>query len=113
MTSPAERAPHGVLIVDKPTGPTSHDVVARARRLLRTRSVGHAGTLDPMASGVLVLLVGEATKLGPWLTAHDDVVARRARRLVDDQDALGRALRGARHPNQICLLYTSDAADEL
>ncbi|MBM4362958.1 MAG: tRNA pseudouridine(55) synthase TruB, partial [Deltaproteobacteria bacterium] len=62
-------SPSGVLVVDKPTGPTSHDVVAAARRLLRTRAVGHAGTLDPLASGVLLLLVGEATKLTPWLTA--------------------------------------------
>jgi tRNA pseudouridine55 synthase len=61
----------GVLVVDKPKGPTSHDVVARVRRALRTREVGHAGTLDPMATGVLVVAVGEATKLVPWLTAHD------------------------------------------
>ncbi|MCA9643391.1 MAG: tRNA pseudouridine(55) synthase TruB, partial [Myxococcales bacterium] len=52
-------SPHGVLIVDKPTGPTSHDVVARARRVFKTRAVGHAGTLDPLASGVLLVLVGE------------------------------------------------------
>jgi tRNA pseudouridine55 synthase len=64
-------SPHGVLVVDKPAGMTSHDVVARARRLLRTRAVGHAGTLDPAATGVLVLAVGEATKLVPWLTAAD------------------------------------------
>jgi tRNA pseudouridine55 synthase len=63
--------PSGVLIVDKPVGPTSHDVVGKARRKLGTRRVGHAGTLDPMASGVLVLLVGEGTKLGPYLTAHE------------------------------------------
>ncbi|MCB9604959.1 MAG: tRNA pseudouridine(55) synthase TruB [Polyangiaceae bacterium] len=61
-------SPHGVLIVDKPTGPTSHDVVARARRVFKTRAVGHAGTLDPLASGVLLVLVGEATKLSSWLT---------------------------------------------
>lgn len=61
----------GVLVVDKPRGPTSHDVVARLRRALGTREVGHAGTLDPMATGVLVVAVGEATKLVPYLTAHD------------------------------------------
>lgn len=60
-----------MLVVDKPLGPTSHDVVARARRALRTREIGHAGTLDPMATGVLVLAVGEATKLVPYLTADD------------------------------------------
>ncbi len=62
--------PSGVLVVDKPRGPTSHDVVAKVRRALGTREVGHAGTLDPMATGVLVVAVGEATKLVPWLTAH-------------------------------------------
>ncbi|APR79864.1 tRNA pseudouridine synthase B [Minicystis rosea] len=61
----------GVAVVDKPGGMTSHDVVARVRRLLGTRRVGHAGTLDPMATGVLVVLVGEATKLGPYVTAHE------------------------------------------
>lgn len=61
----------GVLVVDKPRGPTSHDVVARVRRALGTRAVGHAGTLDPMATGVLVIAVGEATKLVQWLTADD------------------------------------------
>jgi tRNA pseudouridine55 synthase len=55
--------PDGLVIVDKPAGWTSHDVVARARRLAGTRKVGHAGTLDPMATGVLVLGVGRATRL--------------------------------------------------
>src|SRR4051794_41892387 len=64
-------APDGVLVVDKPRGPTSHDVVARVRKALKTRHVGHAGTLDPMATGVLVVAVGEGTKLVPWLTADD------------------------------------------
>jgi tRNA pseudouridine55 synthase len=54
---------HGFLAIDKPIGWTSHDVVARARSLLRTRRVGHAGTLDPAASGVLILGVGKATRL--------------------------------------------------
>ena len=62
---------NGVLVVDKPAGPTSHDIVARARRALGTRRVGHAGTLDPMATGVLVLAIGEGTKLVPYLTAAD------------------------------------------
>lgn len=53
----------GILIIDKPTGMTSHDVVDEVRRRLRTRRVGHTGTLDPMATGVLVVLVGKATKL--------------------------------------------------
>ncbi|MDT3400202.1 tRNA pseudouridine(55) synthase TruB [Streptomyces sp. B1866] len=62
-TSPAAPAPDGLLIVDKPAGWTSHDVVARVRRLVGTRRVGHAGTLDPMATGVLVVGVEKATRL--------------------------------------------------
>lgn len=64
-------SPCGVLLVDKPPGCTSHDVVAWARRAFHTREVGHAGTLDPAATGVLVLLVGEATKLSSFITAED------------------------------------------
>ena len=60
--------PDGLLVVDKPRGPTSHDIVAQARRRFATRSVGHAGTLDPMATGVLVILFGEALKLSGYLT---------------------------------------------
>lgn len=56
-------APDGLVVVDKPQAWTSHDVVARTRRLARTRKVGHAGTLDPMATGVLVLGIGKATRL--------------------------------------------------
>jgi len=66
-----ETGPDGVLVVDKPAGWTSHDVVARARRLLGTKKVGHAGTLDPMATGVLVLGVGRATKLLTWVVGAD------------------------------------------
>jgi tRNA pseudouridine55 synthase len=57
----------GVLIVDKPAGPTSHDVVARVRRVAGQRRVGHAGTLDPPATGVLVVALGKATRLLPFL----------------------------------------------
>ncbi|MDQ3169707.1 MAG: tRNA pseudouridine(55) synthase TruB [Acidobacteriota bacterium] len=57
----------GALLVDKPVGPTSHDVVARARRALGERSIGHTGTLDPLASGLLLLLTGRATRLASLL----------------------------------------------
>jgi tRNA pseudouridine55 synthase len=63
--------PDGLLLVDKPAGWTSHDVVARTRRLARTRRVGHAGTLDPMATGVLVLGIGRATRLLTFLVGCD------------------------------------------
>lgn len=66
-----EPASDGLVIVDKPSGMTSHDVVARLRRLAHTRKVGHAGTLDPMATGVLVLGVGRATRLLAHLVLAD------------------------------------------
>jgi tRNA pseudouridine(55) synthase len=66
----ADVAP-SILLVDKPGGMTSHDVVARARRALSVRRIGHAGTLDPMATGLLVLGVGTATRLLGYLTGHD------------------------------------------
>jgi len=59
----------GILNVNKPTGPTSHDVVARVRRLTGERKVGHAGTLDPMATGVLLLCLGPATRVAEYLMA--------------------------------------------
>lgn len=57
---------NGVLVVDKPAGMTSHDVVARCRRLLREKSIGHLGTLDPMATGVLPLVIGRMTRLAQF-----------------------------------------------
>lgn len=61
----------GLLLVDKPADVTSHDVVARARKLLGQGSVGHTGTLDPMATGLMILVLGEATKLSDYLLASD------------------------------------------
>jgi tRNA pseudouridine55 synthase len=62
---------NGLLLVDKPIGPTSHDIVARARRVLGERRIGHTGTLDPLASGLLALVLGRATRLARFLTASD------------------------------------------
>lgn len=62
---------NGVLVVDKPAGPTSHDVVARVRRAIGLSRIGHTGTLDPLATGVLPLVVGRATRLAQFLTAAD------------------------------------------
>ncbi|HUL51832.1 MAG TPA: tRNA pseudouridine(55) synthase TruB [Opitutaceae bacterium] len=61
----------GVLLVDKPAGFTSHDVVARLRRKLAMKRIGHAGTLDPMATGLLIILVGKATRISQYLTNLD------------------------------------------
>lgn len=72
MAEPAAApAAEGLLVVDKPEGPTSHDVVGRVRRVLHERRVGHAGTLDPLASGVVVVVVGRATRLAAYLTSDD------------------------------------------
>lgn len=62
---------NGVLIVDKPLGPTSHDVVARVRRAIGISRIGHTGTLDPLATGVLPLVVGRATRLAQFLSADE------------------------------------------
>lgn len=82
--------PHGLVIVDKPAEWTSHDVVAKTRRLARTRKVGHAGTLDPMATGVLVLGVGRATKLLGHFTlatkAYEATIRLGATTVTDDAE---------------------------
>lgn len=82
--------PDGLLIVDKPAGWTSHDVVARCRRLCGTRRVGHAGTLDPMATGVLVLGINRATKLLTFLVGCDKTYTATIRlgesTITDDAD---------------------------
>ncbi|WP_347057539.1 tRNA pseudouridine(55) synthase TruB [Blastococcus sp. HT6-30] len=72
---PDADVPPGLLLVDKPGGMTSHDLVARARRALSVRKVGHAGTLDPMATGLLVLGVGAATRLLGHVGGHDKTYA--------------------------------------
>jgi tRNA pseudouridine55 synthase len=84
----------GVLVVDKPAGKTSHDVVLEARRLFKQRTVGHAGTLDPLATGVLLLLLGEATKLSAYLAADDKSYAALVRfgSATDTLDADGRVV---------------------
>jgi tRNA pseudouridine55 synthase len=83
-------APDGLLVVDKPAGWTSHDVVGRVRRLAGTRKVGHAGTLDPMATGVLVLGIGRATRLLGHLAltdkAYDATVRLGATTVTDDAE---------------------------
>ncbi|MGL4339020.1 MAG: tRNA pseudouridine(55) synthase TruB [Rhodoglobus sp.] len=68
---PPRNPSSGIVLVDKPGGITSHDVVARARRILGTRKIGHAGTLDPMATGLLVLGVNNSTRLLSWVVGLD------------------------------------------
>jgi tRNA pseudouridine55 synthase len=82
----------GILVVDKPAGPTSHDVVSRVRRAVGIRSIGHTGTLDPMATGVLPLVIGRATRLARFLAATEKtyVAAIRLGRSTDTYDVTGR-----------------------
>ena len=89
--------PSGILLVDKPGGITSHDVVARARRALGTRKIGHAGTLDPMATGLLVLGVGPATRLLTYLVGLDKTYEATIRlgQATDTDDADGRIVSAA------------------
>jgi len=83
---------HGLVIIDKPAGLTSHDVVERVRRALRMKRVGHTGTLDPIATGVLVLCVGKAVRLQRFLMMRDKEYRARVRLGVatDTHDAAGR-----------------------
>ena len=93
-----ERSTDGLLIVDKPLGATSHEVVERVRRALGELRIGHTGTLDPCASGVLPLVLGRATRLARFLSASDKSynAVLRLRVATDTQDAEGVAL-GPRH----------------
>lgn len=86
--------PSGVLIVNKPDGITSHDVVNRVRRLYHTRRVGHTGTLDPMATGVLVILIGRAAKASEYLSADKKTYLARLRLglTTDTEDTTGAPL---------------------
>ncbi|NPV06630.1 MAG: tRNA pseudouridine(55) synthase TruB [Anaerolineae bacterium] len=99
----------GVALVDKPVGPTSHDVVAAIRRASGQRRVGHAGTLDPLASGLLIVCLGPATRVAQYLTQHDKVYQVEARLGVetDTYDAEGEVVAEWTEP-----LPTDEAVDD-
>jgi len=84
----------GILVVDKPSGMTSHDVVFRVRRILGVETVGHTGTLDPMASGILVLCVGRATKIARYLVERDKTYLATflVGRATDTDDTTGKTI---------------------
>lgn len=84
----------GVLLVDKPGDHTSHDVVARLRRKLNMKRIGHAGTLDPMATGLMILLIGKATKISQYLISLDKEYEGTIElgKVTDSQDADGEVL---------------------
>lgn len=95
-------SPEGLLLVDKPAGITSHDVVDRVRRAYGERSVGHLGTLDPFATGLLVVLVGRATRLATFLDiepkVYEAVMALGSE--TDTDDATGQVTRSAPPPSE-------------
>ena len=84
----------GILLVDKPRDHTSHDVVARLRGKLKTRRIGHAGTLDPMATGLLIILVGKATRVSQYLISLDKEYEGTIElgKVTDSQDAEGEVM---------------------
>ena len=81
----------GLLLVDKPSGWTSHDVVAKIRRQFRIPKVGHGGTLDPMATGLLIILLGKATKISERIMSHENYEGIFRLGIETDFDADGRA----------------------
>lgn len=92
--TPTLAEPDGILLADKPAGMTSHDVVFRVRRLFGTKKVGHTGTLDPMATGVLVVLIGRAAKASEYVS-HDEKAYEAVLRLglmTDTEDITGTVL---------------------
>jgi tRNA pseudouridine55 synthase len=93
----------GILAIDKPAGMTSHDVVGRVRQATGERRVGHAGTLDPMATGLLVVLVGPATRLAPYLTSAEKTYEARIvfGAETNTDDAEGEVTRTAHVPDEI------------
>src|SRR5438045_7931878 len=95
-----------VLPVDKPVGPTSHDIVAMARRALGEKRIGHAGTLDPFATGLLVLLVGQATRLLPHVDGEPKVYEATIRfgAETDTEDPLGEVTRTVAPPTRDAVL---------
>jgi tRNA pseudouridine55 synthase len=104
-------AADGVIVVDKPAGMTSHDVVARVRKLLGERSVGHLGTLDPMATGVLPLVLGRMTRLAQFYTESEKGYEGEIRFgfATDTYDAAGEAL-GPPQPVRLTLVQVRAAA---
>ena len=96
-----QQALNGFLVIDKPVDMTSAQVVARVKRLTRAKKVGHTGTLDPFATGVLICCLNQATRLAGYLL-KDTKRYRAVVHLGIDTDT----------QDSTCLLYTSDAADE-
>ncbi|HSE37514.1 MAG TPA: tRNA pseudouridine(55) synthase TruB [Blastocatellia bacterium] len=104
----------GALIIDKPAGLTSHDVVARVRRATGTRRVGHAGTLDPFATGVLVCCIGRATRLVQYLAGLDKeyIATVRLGYATDTQDGTGKQITPLRTSDELSLEELRGVVDQ-
>ncbi len=102
---------NGILLIDKPTGWTSHDVVAKLRGILHTRRVGHAGTLDPLATGLLVILVGTACKASQYLMSQGKIYegAFRLGRVTNTQDSDGEIVEENPVPADLTVEKVSEA----
>src|SRR5258705_8270612 len=102
---------NGVLVIDKPAGPTSHDVVARVRKILKQRAVGHLGTLDPMATGVLPIVTGQMTGLTKFYMGAEKAYEGEIRFgfSTDTYDAAGEAI-GERQAVQLTLHQVREVA---
>jgi tRNA pseudouridine55 synthase len=98
----------GLLLVDKPAGITSHDVVAVVRRVVRSRRVGHAGTLDPFATGLLVVLVGRGTRLIPYIDGEPKVYEASICLGIETEtdDLTGALVRQAPPPDDVAIVET-------
>ena len=98
---------NGVLLIDKPSGPTSHDVVARIRNIAKERSVGHTGTLDPMATGLLPLVMGKATRLAPYFSGSEKTYVAEVRfgfeTSTDDAQGLALGDPSSAIPNEVAV----------
>lgn len=106
---------NGILLIDKPTGWTSHDVVAKLRGILHTRRVGHAGTLDPLATGLLVILVGTACKASQYLMSQGKVYegSFRLGRVTNTQDSDGEILEENPVPAELTVETISEAMSSM
>ena len=102
----------GILLMDKPQGFTSHDVVAKLRGILHTRKIGHGGTLDPLATGVLPVFIGGATKAADFAAAQDKeyVAGFTLGYCTDTQDVTGEIVQTG---DRIAAEYAADPADVL
>ena len=94
MSLKNQGTPEGILLVDKPRGITSHDVVSKLRRIFQIKKIGHAGTLDPMATGLLVMLIGKATKVSQYMMSMEKEYTGSVKlgQVTDSQDAEGEIL---------------------